>query len=289
MKLTNYIATLALGICLSSCLGESTNTYIQDYSSYTFDYVTDNETSTSLVSSSSTLKLKTDANTGKIAVDITNLQLPGAGYISISLPEHAVTITDDGAQRVYVPAFTSVANNETHTITGFELKLYLRYLDGQSYNLLVLSYNVDSKYSVRTIFSPACYWGNTVVVDQDGKSFTNTAQTSFYGFGFDPEKMTANIGLINAKFAENMPAMSMNFEGVPVTFGQDYFSIAAGEIIPKINNVPFPSYKITDLRVSGNYGGPVTIQFVCTLDTEKVKGEYRVSAQLFAFPPTTQN
>ncbi|MDE5608664.1 MAG: hypothetical protein K2I64_07005 [Muribaculaceae bacterium] len=290
MKLINYITALITGIALTSCLGESTNIYTQDYSSYIFDSVTDNETSATVLSTSSTLKVKTDGNTGKVSIEINNLELPGsAGYINLNIPDRAVTITEDGAQRVYIPAVTSVANGQTHTVTGFEMKTYLRYLNGQAYNLLVLSYDVDSKYSVRSIFSPAYYWGTTVVVDGDGKSYTNDAQTSFYGFGFDPEKKTAKIGLVNAKFAENMPAMSMTFEEVPVTFGPNYFTIAAGEVTPKINNVPFPSYKITDLNVSGNYDGPVSIRFTCTIDTEKMKGSYQVTAQLYVFPPKTQN
>ncbi|MBD5213252.1 MAG: hypothetical protein HDS75_00330 [Bacteroidales bacterium] len=285
MKLINYLIATIIGLTLTSCLGESTNVFTQDYSSFTFDLVTDNTTSNSVLSTSSTLKVKTDANTGRLTIDINNLELPGAGYINISLPDRIATIGEDGSQRVNVPAFTSVVNGQTHMVTSFDMKLYVRYLNGQSYNLLVLSYDVDSKYSVRTIFSPAYYWGNTVVIDQDNKSYTNTAQTSFYGFGFDPEKKVANIGLVNAKFAENMPGMSMTFETIPVTFAQNHFTMKADEVIPKINNVPFPSYKISDLTVSGNYGGPVAIQFTCTIDTEKVKGQYRVSAQLDVFPP----
>ncbi len=289
MKLINYITALIAAVALTSCLGESTNVYIQDFSSYTFDYVTNNETSESISSTSSTFKIKTEANSGKVTIDINTLQLPGAGYINLSLPDRTPFITEEGAQRVSVPSFTSVVDGQTHTLTNFELLIYLRYLNGQAYNLIVCSYEVDYKYSVRTVYTPAYYWGNTQVIDQDNKMYVNSAQTSFYGFGFNPDTKKANIGLVNAKFAENMPAMSMTFEDIPYTLTQNYFTISANEIVPKINNVPFPSYKITDVSVSGNYGGPVVISFTCTIDTEKVKGSYRVSAQLAVFPPATQN
>lgn len=284
MKLINYLAALVFAVSLSSCLGETTNSVVQDFTPYTFCYVTDQQNNITSVSTDATLKLTTETNSGRIDINITNLKLPSGAYVNLELKDLGYTITDNGAQRISVPAYTSVVDGVSHTITSFTMDLYLRYLNTQAYYLMVCSYVIDSQYSVRVVYTPACYWGTTTVTDQDGKTYVNTNQTSFYGISFSPDKSRASLGCINAKFAEQMPAMSMNFDNVPFTANQYAFSLESNELTPTIGSVPFPSYKITDLKVRGNYDGPVTVEFTCTIDTEKVKGSYKVSAYLGVMP-----
>lgn len=284
MKLINYLATLTFGLTLTSCLGDPENTITQDFSPYTFVYVVDNQTNQSSISDAATFKMKTETNTAKIDITIDNLKLPDGRYINLAIPNQAATVTEKGATRVAVPLCTSVVDGVSHTISDFQMELYMRYFNGQNYSLLVCNYTVDTRYSVRVVFTPAYYWGSTQVVDQDGKIFNNTAQTSFYGISFNPENGKATLGLIGAKFADNMPAMSMTFPDMPYTLTQYGFSVTADKVIPMINNVPFPSYTISDVRISGSYGGPVSISFTCTIDTEKVKGTYKVSASIEVLP-----
>lgn len=284
MKLINYLVALVFGVSLTSCLGDASSTITQDYTPYTFNYITDQETNISSVCTDATFTIKTEQTTGLIDIDIKNLRLPSGAFISLSLKNLSYTITEQGAQHISVPTCVSVAEGGSHQITNFNLDLYLRYINSQAYYLLDCSYIVDSRYSVRVVFTPACYWGPTRVTDQDGNVYDNTNQTSFYGISYSPDKTRATIGCLNAKFADKMPAMNMNFENVPYTLTQYGFTLEASEITPTIGGVPFPSYKITDLKVSGAYGGPVNISFTCTIDSPKVKGTYKVEASLGVMP-----
>lgn len=290
MKLINYITALISGVTLTSCLGDPENVITQDLSPYTFVYVVDNQTNQlSSISDAATFVMKTELNSNKVDISIDNLKLPDGRYISLTVPSQTATITDQGATHLQIPYFTSVSNGYTYNVSDFNMDYYIRYFNGQNFSLLVCNYTVDSRYSVRVVYTPAYYWGATQVVDSEGKVFNNTSMSSFYGMSFDINTGKGKLALVGAKFAEEMPAMNMVFPDIPYTLNQMGFSFKTDAVTPLINNVPFPSYKITDLEITGYYGSPVIVKFTCTIDTEKVKGVYKVSASLDVLPIVTNN
>lgn len=288
MKLFSKIAAFACILSLTSCLGESTNTITQDFTPYIFNYVTDQNSQITSVSTDGTFTMKSSSD-GLIDINLGNVKLPNGAYINLELTGLNYSITENGAQRITVPSYTSVVNGVSHQVTGFYMDLYMRYLGSQAYYLVVCNYVVDSQYSVRVVYTPACYWGSTMVTDKDGKVYTNDAQTTFYGIAFSPDKSRATIACINAKFAESMPAMSLSLDDLPYTLTQNGFTIEAAEVTPTMGGIPYPTYKITNVKATGYYGGPVYVSFTCTIDTEKVKGEYAVSAALDVMPKNTGN
>lgn len=269
---------------LTSCLGDTSNTITQDFSAYCLSYVSDINTGTDIVTSGTSYRLLNDMDKGTITIEIGNLKLPNGTYVSLTVADQRYRYSESGAMTLSLPSYTSVVGGMSHTITDLKFEYYSRYLGQQSFPMILLSYTLDNQYTARVIYSPAYYWGTTNVVDQDGKVYVNSAQTSFYGVQFDTDKRTATVGAFSAKFAENMPALNMTFKDLPYVINQSGYSVTKEELTPYIGETPYPSYKITDFTMSGMWGGTQYISFTCTIDTEKVKGEYRVSAQLTIMP-----
>jgi len=253
-------------------------------------------TGNSLLSSGASYRVLNNLDDGTLTLEIGNLKLPNNTYISMKVENQRYSYNESGAMVMRIPSYTSNVAGMSHTITNLDFEYYSRYLNQQAFPMLVMSYEIDGQYNVRVIYSPAYYWGNTVVTDQDGKSYTNSSQSSFYGIQFFHDTKVATFGAFSAKFAENMPAMNMTFKDIPFTLDQYSYNASIDELIPNIGETPYPNYKISDFRMTGTWGGQQTLSFTCTItDTDKetgavtVKGTYRVVAALSIMPPSTSS
>lgn len=289
MKIFNFLLMAVATLGLSSCLGHSSNSVTSDFSNYILAYVTDNSVGDTRLSSGATYKVSNNFDDGTVSVTIGNLKLPNGTNISFDLKDLKVRYNDKGGMVLNVPSYSTQSGSQSYAINNFDFVYYNRYYNGAQYPMLVNSFEVDSRYSVRLIYTPAVYWGTTTVVDQDGNSFTNSDLTSFYAVGFDPETRRGSVAIYGARFAQNMPAMSMLFPNIPFTIGQNSYSLQSSEITPQIGGTPYPSYKITDFSMNGTYGGTQIVKFTCTIDTEKIKGVYKVTALLEIIPDMKQD
>lgn len=289
MKLFKLILSALVVMGLSSCLGSGSNTVTQDFSSYTLTYITDLNSGVSSLNSEATYKVYNNVDEGTMSVEIGSLKLPNGTYVSLAIPDTRYSYNEQGAMTMSIPSCISSVAGITHTITDLKFEFYSRYYGSQAFPMLVMSFNLDASNMVRVIYNPAYYWGTTVVTDQDGNSFTNDNQSTFYGIQFMPDKNNATVGVFNAKFAEGMPAMNMTFKDIPYTINQSGYDCTIAELTPTIGDTPYPSYKITDFRMSGMWGGTQVVSFTCTIDTEKLKGTYNVVANLTIIPSSSNN
>lgn len=292
MKLFKLLLSAIVVLGLSSCLGSSSNTITQEFTPYIQTYVVENATGNGVLSEGAVYKVFNDIDNGTLSLEIKGLKMPNNTTQSFTIENQRYSFNEQGAMVVRVPSYTTTYAGITHTITNLNYEYYSRYMGTQAFPIINLSFDLDGEYMVRAIYSPAYYWGTTTVVDQDGKTFVNSDQSSFYGIQFFPETKKATIGAFSAKFAEGMPALNMTFEAVPFTLNQYSYSAEVGEVIPKIGGTPYPDYKITDLKMSGTWGGQQYLQFTCTITKEDkethekvVTGTYRVSATLSILPP----
>lgn len=106
------------------------------------------------------------------------------------------------------------------------------------------------------------YVGKTTVISIGG-TYENTEMT--YGVTFDESKETATITINNPKFAESMPSNLgvMEFPGVELEVNKDGYILRADELLPEINDVPYPGFMITDLTGSFSFTTGGTLNFRC--------------------------
>ena len=286
MKFFRLFLASVLGVIMTSCFGDTNNTVTQDFSPYCLSYVVDINTGESSISSGATYKVVNNLDNGTLDVEISGVKMPNGTYMAFDIKDKRFSYNDKGAMVLNVPATTFLAGAATHTVTDFKLEFYSRYLGNQAFPMLLLNYMIDNQYFVRVIYNPSYYWGTTTVTDQDGKVFTNSDVNSFYGIQFNLETKKADLGVFGAKFATGMPSMNMMFKGLDYTIDAYGYKITKDELIPTIGDTPYPSYKITDFKMEGYWGGVQYISFTCTIDTDRVKGQYRVEASVQIVPPT---
>lgn len=107
---------------------------------------------------------------------------------------------------------------------------------------LDMSYTLNDRYSVQTFWPAAYYKGQTVATD-DGES--HSTNDTGYLTQIDFEKKTASVYVYNAKFSANeekpLPKV-MLFEGIPLVFSHDGFSLEAAApkttVLGVKNNLP---------------------------------------------------
>ncbi len=282
MKSLKVISALLLSVLMVSCLKDGESTSKEDFSGYCFNYVSDMNNDKAEVTVGGTYLFEVNYTDGVATVTMGNLKLNGSQSVSLQLENLAYKFDDKGGFVIDQPVVVSSYNGQHHTVSDFSFRLYRRYVGTYYFPAMWMTFVVDSQYRVRVIYTPSVYLGTTNVVNPDNGLFTST--DPYYVVAIDPTKSKAALHVLGAKFADRMPAMDMIFPDLPITCNMNTFTIEADEIVPRIGSVEYPSFKITNLKVSGNYELGMKVEFDCTIDTPSMKGTYKVSSDLQLLP-----
>lgn len=117
--------------------------------------------------------------------------------------------------------------------------------------------------------------GETTSTPVGGEAFSS--KKPYYKIVPDFAKKTADINIINAQFANGMPAMSMDFTDVPMSIDYGTITLKAENLVPSIKGVPYPSFPISNLKLQYmRWENNTTLSFGCM-----VRGvPYTVNASL---------
>lgn len=125
---------------------------------------------------------------------------------------------------------------------------------------------------VVTVQKQVVYFGQTDVTNvASGTMFGQDA--SIYKVTLNPNNMLVTIEVYKAKFANGMPAQDMKFNGVSFDVSKDGYTLECEELIPTIKSVPYPEYKVTNLRGDATFAKGLDLRFGCM-------GDYSVNAKL---------
>ncbi len=117
-----------------------------------------------------------------------------------------------------------------------------------------------------------------VTTSSSSTPFTDTEST--YLIEFDEAKEVATVTINNARFAAQMPALTMVFNGVSVELTKLGYKLRAQSLIPEIGGVPYPKYEINALVGEFTYTIGGQMNFDCmnfkvkaTLSVPKTEAE----------------
>ena len=171
-----------------------------------------------------------------------------------------------------VPTKVTMRGNEVdasaYVIDDLKLNVFERRLmDDQLTYIPVINMSMTmGDVDVITVQKQTVYFGSTGVVN-NATSTNFTSKTPYYAVTLDPDKKQATIDVYNAKFAEKMPAMNMKFAEIPFEVSNLGYKLACKELIPTIKDsgvdVPYPSYKITNLNGDATFATGMNLQFNC--------------------------
>lgn len=123
--------------------------------------------------------------------------------------------------------------------------------------VIAFSYNIGDLYSVRT-FNPEAYMGGTTqtVYEMKGETKTYTNDKMLYRTIIDTQKMTADMVIYNARFAEEMPIalLAVVVKNLKVEWIPNGYRISGTDVTPlylEANQLqPIPAYTFNSVSLS---------------------------------------
>lgn len=118
---------------------------------------------------------------------------------------------------------------------------------------VIMSYNVNNAYTVKTFMADAIYTGNTRISTAAAPSAPFETDAIRYRVVFDYDLKKADIIFYNAKFAERMP-VTINFivEDLDVTFNNNGYVLSGRNLTPQLYEgnawTPAPNYKFVNFE-----------------------------------------
>lgn len=223
-------------------------------------------------------------------ITITSPGIPDVAATTLELPE--LPFKFDANKFPYIEA-TDLA--VTNGVTGVNItKLSLRILERYDQNVAMgwdyypvyaLSYVVNNRYNVTVYPTRLKLYAETVTTNlADASSFASSSPT--YTLTLDPAKKEAAFAIDGAQFIQTMPAMNMEFPGIPFTVGSANLTMATDALTPTIKGVPQSKFPITNLSATLNPADASgNLTFTCS---PMQMGAYGVDATLHFNAPTAQ-
>ncbi len=213
-----------------------------------------------------------NSNQSTLQLVVGNLQYEtNTTAISFTLPEIKLTTTQGGYKIDSQTDYSVETATSTATVSNLKMNFVLRSNGNQ--NLVHLSYVLNNRYEINTIFTNNQFIGTTTSTDlttPDVDPFTT--EDSQYLVVVDGKNMKAQIQIASPQFLSNMPTNLgiMFFDEIPLTFTADGFTFQTNEVIPQINSVPFPAFTITNLKGTIVAGKTMDLTFECAKYNRKV-------------------
>lgn len=166
------------------------------------------------------------------------------------------------------PTVVSAVPADVPNITGLTFRWNNREKVAQTVHLNTLavcefSFTINGEYNVFGSQCEKIIAGETTSTAEGVSPFKT--DYPIYTILLKFETMTADIRITNAKFAEAMPLMQMDFPNIPfiVSNNSNEVSFNAESLVPTIKGVPYPSFPITELSGKLEPTGKGNLKFNC--------------------------
>ena len=268
--LTYTIAALAIASCSDSDTPDA-----DIYANYVcYNAVTDRSTEESILSAGN-YRIQTTFGNEDNTLTLSGSVIIKTGDDPIHFTTDPITMKFDGNAYTFTNG-VATSDNGKHTITDLSGKLML------VNNIIIprITYTVDDTYHVAaTSNSPVFYCPATTTTPQGQDPYAYTGSLVTVKFA---DSKTADITIVNAKFSEAMPAMTMTVPNVTLTPIEGGYEFTTDRIVPELNGTPFEQYAFTNFNFRVDTDGTVMrCNFVCTF-----KGiPHQIATYGSTFPP----
>lgn len=268
--LTYTIAALAIASCSDSDTPDA-----DIYANYScYNAVTNRSTEESILSAGN-YRIQTTFGSEDNTLTLSGSVIIKTGDDPIHFTTDPITMKFDGNAYTFSNG-VATSDNGKHTITDLSGKLML------VNNIIIprITYTVDDTYHVAaTSNSPVFYCPATTTTPQGQDPYAYTGSLVTVKFA---DSKTADITIVNAKFSEAMPAMTMTVPNVTLTPIEGGYEFTTDRIVPELNGTPFEQYAFTNFNFRVDTDGTVMrCNFVCTF-----KGiPHQIATYGSTFPP----
>ena len=274
MKLQKLLTYTIAALAIASC-SDSDTPDADIYANYVcYNAVTDRSTEESILSAGN-YRIQTTFGNEDNTLTLSGSVIIKTGDDPIHFTTDPITMKFDGNAYTFSNG-VATSDNGKHTITDLSGKLML------VNNIIIprITYTVDDTYHVAaTSNSPIFYCPATTTTPQGQDPYAYTGSLVTVKFA---DSKTADITIVNAKFSEAMPAMTMTVPNVTLTPIEGGYEFTTDRIVPELNGTPFEQYAFTNFNFRVDTDGTVMrCNFVCTF-----KGiPHHIATYGSTFPP----
>ena len=274
MKLQKLLTYTIAALAIASC-SDSDSPDADIYANYVcYNAVTNRSTEESILSAGN-YRIQTTFGNEDNTLTLSGSVIIKTGDDPIHFTTDPITMKFDGNAYTFSNG-VATSDNGKHTITDLSGKLML------VNNIIIprITYTVDDTYHVAsTSNSPVFYCPATTTTPQGQDPYAYTGSLVTVKFA---DSKTADITIVNAKFSEAMPAMTMTVPNVTLTPIEGGYEFTTDRIVPELNGTPFEQYAFTNFNFRVDTDGTVMrCNFVCTF-----KGiPHQIATYGSTFPP----
>ncbi len=274
MKLQKLLTYTIAALAIASC-SDSDTPDADIYANYScYNAVTNRSTEESILSAGN-YRIQTTFGSEDNTLTLSGSVIIKTGDDPIHFTTDPITMKFDGNAYTFSNG-VATSDNGKHTITDLSGKLML------VNNIIIprITYTVDDTYHVAaTSNSPTFYCPATTTTPQGQDPYAYTGSLVTVKFA---DSKTADITIVNAKFSEAMPAMTMTVPNVTLTPIEGGYEFTTDRIVPELNGTPFEQYAFTNFNFRVDTDGTVMrCNFVCTF-----KGiPHQIATYGSTFPP----
>ena len=274
MKLQKLLTYTIAALAIASC-SDSDSPDADIYANYVcYNAVTNRSTEESILSAGN-YRIQTTFGNEDNTLTLSGSVIIKTGDDPIHFTTDPITMKFDGNAYTFSNG-VATSDNGKHTITDLSGKLML------VNNIIIprITYTVDDTYHVAaTSNSPIFYCPATTTTPQGQDPYAYTGSLVTVKFA---DSKTADITIVNAKFSEAMPAMTMTVPNVTLTPIEGGYEFTTDRIVPELNGTPFEQYAFTNFNFRVDTDGTVMrCNFVCTF-----KGiPHQIATYGSTFPP----
>ena len=274
MKLQKLLTYTIAALAIASC-SDSDTPDADIYANYScYNAVTNRSTEESILSAGN-YRIQTTFGNEDNTLTLSGSVIIKTGDDPIHFTTDPITMKFDGNAYTFSNG-VATSDNGKHTITDLRGKLML------VNNIIIprITYTVDDTYHVAaTSNSPIFYCPATTTTPQGQDPYAYTGSLVTVKFA---DSKTADITIVNAKFSEAMPAMTMTVPNVTLTPIEGGYEFTTDRIVPELNGTPFEQYAFTNFNFRVDTDGTVMrCNFVCTF-----KGiPHQIATYGSTFPP----
>ncbi len=274
MKLQKLLTYTIAALAIASC-SDSDTPDADIYANYScYNAVTNRSTEESILSAGN-YRIQTTFGNEDNTLTLSGSVIIKTGDDPIHFTTDPITMKFDGNAYTFSNG-VATSDNGKHTITDLSGKLML------VNNIIIprITYTVDDTYHVAaTSNSPIFYCPATTTTPQGQDPYAYTGSLVTVKFA---DSKTADITIVNAKFSEAMPAMTMTVPNVTLTPIEGGYEFTTDRIVPELNGTPFEQYAFTNFNFRVDTDGTVMrCNFVCTF-----KGiPHQIATYGSTFPP----
>lgn len=287
MKKISMLLSLALiaSMALVSCNSDTDNSYIirQEYLSEScFNVVTDPSTGTKDVKTGVSYYFDFNYTDVTAEVSIRNLKIGSTTYPALVLQGLSWKMDEKGWKNITASNVTAVStgSGSAPVFSTFRLSVLDRVVNQEYSPVVMVSYTVDG-YSVTTFPRSMSYFGKTNTATGPSAAPYETKDT-WYTIKINPEDMTCALAVNQAKFAQAMPSLNMEFPGLDFEFQGTNISVSKDALTPTIGGTPMSAFPISELSGMFNIAGDMNLRFNC--ETKGVL--YTVNSSCSVLPST---